>query len=434
VPRLQRKVLELERAVSTNASYHAHRSSINSGTVSNGNSNEGDGNRRMIPRPPAVHDLRGHSAVVTSVEVHPLYTIAVSGSEDGTIKVWDHESGEYFRTLKGHTNSIHGLSFTPTGSHLASASSDLSVKIWDFNTYTCVRTLRGHDHTISSVLFLPGPLSLFASGLSSAGNDTSEGSSAGEPTSSGTGIDSSLTGSQFLVSASRDTTVKFWDVETGFCDATISDHTDWVRCLAVRPESNSTLASSTTSSTTAANEEAVATSTTTASLLATAGNDRAIMVYDAESRKKICELRGHDHVVETLAFLTCAPPSKSSKDSGTKITSEERRRKDEIRDYLASGSRDRTVKLWSVKAASCLMSFEAHENWVRGVLIHPNGRFIISCGDDRSIRVFDIKANRCLRTIDAAHAHFVSSIAMHHTLPVLVSGSVDTTVKCWQLD
>mmetsp|Transcript_13755 Transcript_13755/g.20343 ORF Transcript_13755/g.20343 Transcript_13755/m.20343 type:complete len:117 (-) Transcript_13755:1282-1632(-) len=52
VPRLQRKVLELERAVSTNASYHAHRSSITSGTVSNGNSNEGDGNRRMIPRPP----------------------------------------------------------------------------------------------------------------------------------------------------------------------------------------------------------------------------------------------------------------------------------------------------------------------------------------------------------------------------------------------
>jgi platelet-activating factor acetylhydrolase IB subunit alpha len=109
------------------------------------------------------------------------------------------------------------------------------------------------------------------------------------------------------------------------------------------------------------------------------------MVYDDESLKKKCELRGHDHVIETLAFLTCAPPSKSSKDSGTKITSKERRRKDENRDYLASGSRDRTVKLWSIKSASCLMSFEAHENWVRGVLIHPNGRFIISCGDDRSI-------------------------------------------------
>jgi len=80
------------------------------------------------------------------------------------------------------------------------------------------------------------------------------------------------------------------------------------------------------------------------------------------------------------------------------------------------------------------MTFRAHENWVRGVLVHPSGNHILSCGDDRSIRVFDIKSNRCLRTIEDAHPHFVTSLAMHHTLPILVSGSVDHTIKCWQLD
>lgn len=80
------------------------------------------------------------------------------------------------------------------------------------------------------------------------------------------------------------------------------------------------------------------------------------------------------------------------------------------------------------------MTFRAHENWVRSVLVHPSGNYILSCGDDRTIRVFDIKANRCLRTMEDAHPHFVTSLAMHCTLPILVSGGVDHTVKCWQLD
>ena len=104
-------------------------------------------------------------------------------------------------------------------------------------------------------------------------------------------------------------------------------------------------------------------------------------------------------------------------------------------DYLASGSRDRTVRLWSIASGgSCLMIFRAHKNWVRGVLVHPSGNHILSCGDDRSIGVFDIKSNRCLQTIEDAHSHFVTSMTMHHTLPILVSGGVDHNLKCWQLD
>ena len=39
-------------------------------------------------------------------------------------------------------------------------------------------------------------------------------------------------------------------------------------------------------------------------LVATSGNDRTIYVYYAQDkREKVCELRGHDHVVESLSFL-----------------------------------------------------------------------------------------------------------------------------------
>lgn len=59
--------------------------------------------------------------------------------------------------------------------------------------------------------------------------------------------------------------------------------------------------------------------------------------------------------------------------------------------YLASGSRDKTVKLWDPLKNACLATFTCHDNWVRSVLLHPNGKYIISCSDDKSIRVVDIK-------------------------------------------
>ncbi|EED90164.1 platelet-activating factor acetylhydrolase beta subunit-like protein [Thalassiosira pseudonana CCMP1335] len=375
VPRLQRRVLELERQLTVNAKIHAHRT----GGGSDGSSANPSGGipareRRLLPRPPATHTLQSHSAVVTTVSVHPVYTMAASGSEDGTIKLWDHESGEYLRTLRGHTNVVTCVDFSPKGGYLASTSTDLSIKIWDVKEFTCVRTLRGHDHTISCVRFVPP------------------------------------TGAKIVVTASRDSTVKFWDLETGFCDATVSDHSDWVRCLAN-------------------------TTTSSLALVATSGNDRTIYVYNAhEKREKVAELRGHDHVVESLSFLCSSLlPKKGS--AASRPTTSAAEGASSSWEYLASGSRDRTVRLWTVaNGGSCLMTFRAHENWVRGVLIHPSGNHILSCGDDRSIRVFDIKSNRCLRTIEDAHPHFVTSMAMHYTLPILVSGGVDHAVKCWQLD
>ena len=83
IPRLQRKVLELERTAAQSAKIHAHRA----GTAGTAADTSAGGARRMLPRLPCNHTLQGHAAVVTCVKVHPVFTVAASGSEDGTIKV-----------------------------------------------------------------------------------------------------------------------------------------------------------------------------------------------------------------------------------------------------------------------------------------------------------------------------------------------------------
>ena len=82
IPRLQKKVLELERTIAQNAKIHAHRT---------GEKGSGNGvQRRMIPRLPCAETLQGHQGPVVCVQVHPVYTVVVSGSEDGSIKVSVH--------------------------------------------------------------------------------------------------------------------------------------------------------------------------------------------------------------------------------------------------------------------------------------------------------------------------------------------------------
>ena len=66
-----------------------------------------------MPRGPAKCTLQGHRQRVTAVEFHPVFNLAVSSSEDASIKVWDIESGEFERAPGARTSST--TSFSPSG-------------------------------------------------------------------------------------------------------------------------------------------------------------------------------------------------------------------------------------------------------------------------------------------------------------------------------
>jgi len=83
----------------------------------------------------------------------------------------------------------------------------------------------------------------------------------------------------------------------------------------------------------------------------------------------------------------------------------------QLRDYLASGSRDKSIKIWEAKSGRCLISLVGHDNWVTDLCFHPNGKFLMSVSDDKSLRVWDLSNGRCTKTLKNIHVHFVTSIA-----------------------
>jgi len=65
-------------------------------------------------------------------------------------------------------------------------------------------------------------------------------------------------------------------------------------------------------------------------------------------------------------------------------------------------------------SALCIDSFfpplqVGHDNWVRSVLFHPGGKYLVSCSDDKTLRIWDYKNKRCAKTL-AAHEHFATTL------------------------
>ena len=62
---------------------------------------------------------------------HPRGSIVVAGSEDGTIWMWNAQTGQCMNVFTGHSESVSCAQFTPNGKLLVSSSIDQSITVWD---------------------------------------------------------------------------------------------------------------------------------------------------------------------------------------------------------------------------------------------------------------------------------------------------------------
>jgi WD40 repeat protein len=81
--------------------------------------------------------------------------MALSGSGDKTLKLWDVTTGKEIKTFTGHQSGVKSVAFSPDGRTALSGSDDATIKLWDVAAGKEIRTLAGHMISVRSVTFSP---------------------------------------------------------------------------------------------------------------------------------------------------------------------------------------------------------------------------------------------------------------------------------------
>jgi WD40 repeat protein len=99
--------------------------------------------------PALVRTLVGHFGPITAVLVEWGEWI-ISGSDDGTVNIWDYHGGFLLRTLRAHDGGVNAIAFARR--HLLiSAGGDRTIKIWDVESGELLHTLSGFDSEVSAL-------------------------------------------------------------------------------------------------------------------------------------------------------------------------------------------------------------------------------------------------------------------------------------------
>jgi WD40 repeat protein len=102
------------------------------------------------------------------------------------------------------------------------------------------------------------------------------------------------------------------------------------------------------------------------------------------------------------------------------------------RPILASGSIDRTIKLWDIQSGECLKTLQGHIDWICSIACSPDGQTIASGSIDQTVKLWNINTGECLATLHG-HSRDVWSVAFSIDGKLLVSGSADATVRIWDV-
>merc|ERR1711892_735507 len=101
--------------------------------------------------------LNGHSHFVSDVVISSDGQFCLSGSWDGTLRLWDLASGNTTRRFIGHTEGVSCVRFSPLAQTpvIVSSGWDKLVKVWNMSNCKLKRDYHGHSGYLNTVTVSP---------------------------------------------------------------------------------------------------------------------------------------------------------------------------------------------------------------------------------------------------------------------------------------
>ncbi|KAI9876938.1 MAG: hypothetical protein M1830_005246 [Pleopsidium flavum] len=333
--------------------------------------------------------IAGHGEAILATMFSPsTSSTMVSGSGDSTARIWDCDTGTPLHTLSGHTSWVLAASWSPDDATIATGSMDNTVRLWDSRTGEPLGgPMKGHSRWVSSLAWEPYHLQ-----------------QAGKPR---------------IASASKDATIRIWDVVSRRIEMVLSGHKGSVSCVRWGGTG----------------------------FIYTSSHDKTVKVWNASNGTLAHTLSSHAHWVNHLALSTDFVLRTAYHDHTGKIpaTEDEKRAKAKERfekaattsntivERLVTASDDFTMYLWepssSTKPVARLLG---HQKQVNHVTFSPDGLFIASAGFDNHVKLWNARDGKFIATL-RGHVAPVYQCCFSPDSRLLVSASKDTTIKVWEV-
>ncbi|EFJ35160.1 hypothetical protein SELMODRAFT_80645 [Selaginella moellendorffii] len=304
--------------------------------------------KRLIGCNDEITDLRYVGSDETSLAV---------ASNVEQVRIYDLSSMACTQELTGHTDIVLCLDTCLSSqgkSVLASGGKDHTARLWDVTSGKCFAMCTGHSAAVGAIAFSKKKRS-------------------------------------FLLTGSRDRSIKFWDFQF-VIDDNQQDRVAKLSCIRSAAAHDKDI-----------NSLSVAPND---SLLCSGSQDGTARIWKLPELTLATTLKGHKRGVWSVEFSP-------------------------IDQCVLTSSGDKTIRIWALSDGSCLKTFEGHTASVLRASFLSRGTQIISSGADGLVKLWTIKSNECINTFDQ-HNDKIWALAVNSNNESFATGGGDALVTLWE--